>query len=114
MVTAACGWEIRDVVDWMRLFAEEVFEGLVDVTEHSAFSGTLVFRTAESAELCVGALDSTRAPTAMTEAVREVAREDCRVRVDLNAVDRIRLEDAWGERSSACILFTGGRTAGGS
>lgn len=102
VATAACGWEIDDIV---RNLEErpEALSGLAAVKRHSEFSADMSFDTEDDAtsftdELRVGL------PQAAQEATEVLRQDRTTVTVRLREVSPVELEETMPGHSTSCIL----------
>lgn len=103
VATAACGWEVDDVV--RRLEDEPgLFDRLAGVERRSDFSADLTFEDADSAQKLMKLLESPRIPMAMRTAMTQLDRTDARVSLTFEEVDEVVLTPRDGDRVAACVL----------
>lgn len=102
VVTNACGWDFKDVLDWLSRH-HLVGNAVVGSTASGPFEGEVQFRDVATAELAMKLLD-TEAPSPMSDAVGAVSTRASSVRVQLSAVLRPRLIEVLPNRHTSCIL----------
>jgi len=105
VATPACGWEIDDAVGWLQTH-ETLLGALVDVERRSNFDATLVFQDAEAAAAVGAAMVDGEVPSAMRDALAEVATDGTRVDMSFIPIEPVRLEDVGGGHLTSCILHT--------
>jgi oligopeptide/dipeptide ABC transporter ATP-binding protein len=105
VATPRCGWEVDDAVGW--LDDHQAIAGmLVGVERESAFAATLAFSSGEQAAAAATALTSA-APPPLRAAMSEARAEDTRLRLRLQPVEEVELEEVLPGRTTSCILRTG-------
>ncbi|MGH3499495.1 MAG: ABC transporter ATP-binding protein [Nocardioidaceae bacterium] len=108
VVTAACGWEVDDIV--RRLDDRpEGLRSLSGVTRHSPFHADLFFDTEDDAAALADELDI-EVPAAMRAAIDTLHREGATVTVRFREVSPVELEEIEPGRLTSCLRFTGQET----
>ena len=102
VATAACGWEVDDVVRWLE-DEPAMFESLSEVTRHDEFTADLVFADEDSAGRLEDALSSHKVPEAARGALRELHRDGTRVHAAFTEVGPIELTERKPGHLAACV-----------
>jgi oligopeptide/dipeptide ABC transporter ATP-binding protein len=103
VATAACGWEIDDVVHRLQDMPG-IFDALNGVQRRSAFDADLNFDTAEAAAGLARALTGDQVPRSMAEAVSTIDVRETTVAVRFREVPDVELEHRSNGRRVACVL----------
>ncbi len=101
--TAACGWEIDDVVRRLE-DVPEMFDELVGVERSTRFDAKLEFSDPASARRLADALRNGSVPSSMQAAIEDLAVTDEAVRVRFTPVPDVELTDRPNGRTAACVL----------
>jgi oligopeptide/dipeptide ABC transporter ATP-binding protein len=109
VATAACGWEVDDVVRVANERGAQL-EGLVNVDRRSPFDVTLQFQTGELAEAAVGPLRAGAGEGPLAEAVNRVDRSGKEIEIVLEPCDEMPLVEVEPQHRTNCVLFTEDRT----
>lgn len=103
VATAACGWEVDDVVRWLE-DRDGLFDTLSAVNRAGPFAAELGFADAQSAHALVAALQSDAVPAAMRAALQEATVKDTSVHLRFQEVAPVTLSQRGPGHVAACIL----------
>lgn len=102
MATAACGWEVDDVIHWLEDDAG-MFDKLSGVERKSDFEAELAFDDEASAARLSAALKSGQVPEAMKSAMRRLDHLGARVSIAFEESAEVELTLRGGTREAACV-----------
>jgi oligopeptide/dipeptide ABC transporter ATP-binding protein len=103
VATAACGWEVDDVVRWLE-DRDGLFDTLSAVTRSGPFAAELGFADPQSAHDLVAALHSDAVPAPLRAALQEVTAKGTSVYLRFHEVDPVVLSQRGPGHVAACIL----------
>jgi hypothetical protein len=107
VATAACGWEISDV---LRMLEERghSLDGLRGVERTTPFDGTISFETDDQARSVAAELVDERIHPSLRAAAEIVEVRDRDVRVRFSPVDEMSVHAVGEDHHTACILHRDG------
>lgn len=103
MATAACGWEVDDVIRWLE-DDEGMFDKLSGVERRSEFEAELAFENEDAAKRLSLALGSGQVPEAMRSALTRLEQRGGKVSIAFNKVEEVQLTSRGPARQAACVL----------
>ena len=102
MATAACGWEVDDVIRQLE-DVPGLFDALSGVERRSEFEASLTFEDDSSAARLQDVMQGSGIPTPMKEALKRLDRTDRTVIVAFAEVSPVELEQTAPGRVVACV-----------